>query len=321
MTCPVRHFATPSEAAASRPSGSVRRSHRLRWCRYRRLGGGAVGPLGTRRRCRSGERSAADTSGDPFRPAQSAMLRSYDRLARIHRSAVTSEGGELCCRYTASPLNSPLCNRRRPRPRSCGSRRGRSSAPDASSACAPEPYRRPPSTMEQPSRSSRDLESLSEHGLLRPGDMHELSALDLVRRFREQIDADMAWATVRRRRFRRRASAIKVASFALTSSRVVLGLRQTSTWASIALGMAGLVTVLNAVEPFANWRSCWVSMEDAQYKLNRLRDEIDFYLLSTRSDDITDEKSRELFDQWQQVWSGVSRQWLQFRRADGGGTT
>jgi hypothetical protein len=102
---------------------------------------------------------------------------------------------------------------------------------------------------------------------------------------------------------------------------VILGLQQLSTWASIALGMVGVVTVLNAVEPFANWRSRWVLMEDAQYKLNRLRDEFDFHLLSTRSDDITDEKSRELFDQWQQVWSGVSRQWLQFRRADGGGTT
>jgi hypothetical protein len=41
------------------------------------------------------------------------------------------------------------------------------------------------------------------------------------------------------------------------------------------------VTVLGALETFFNWRSRLVLMEEAQYRLNRLRDEIDYYLAAT----------------------------------------
>lgn len=74
------------------------------------------------------------------------------------------------------------------------------------------------------------------------------------------------------------------ATLALTaSSTVVLGIQAIPSRASIALPMVALVTVLGALETFFSWRSRWVLMEETQYRLNRLRDEMDYYLVATPS--------------------------------------
>ena len=57
-------------------------------------------------------------------------------------------------------------------------------------------------------------------------------------------------------------------------------------------------------------------MEEAQYRLNRLRDEIDYYLVATPRADITKEKLDEFFAQQQDIWSDVSRRWIEFRKMD-----
>jgi hypothetical protein len=48
--------------------------------------------------------------------------------------------------------------------------------------------------------------------------------------------------------------------------------------AAIALPMVALVTVIGGLEAYFNWRSLWVLMEETQYRLNRIRDEMDYYL-------------------------------------------
>jgi hypothetical protein len=57
-------------------------------------------------------------------------------------------------------------------------------------------------------------------------------------------------------------------------------------------------------------------MEEAQYRLNRIRDEIDYYLVVTPSADVTREKLDEFFEEQQAVWSDVSRRWIEFRKID-----
>ena len=37
-------------------------------------------------------------------------------------------------------------------------------------------------------------------------------------------------------------------------------------WSGLGFSLVALVTVINAVEPFFNWRSRWVLMEEAQYR-------------------------------------------------------
>ena len=37
-----------------------------------------------------------------------------------------------------------------------------------------------------------------------------------------------------------------------------------------------LVALISALEPFFNWRSRWILMEEAQYRLQRIRDELEY---------------------------------------------
>src|SRR4029079_5936210 len=96
-------------------------------------------------------------------------------------------------------------------------------------------------------------------------------------------------------------------------STVVLGIGAIPAQTAIALPMVALVTVLGALETFFNWRSRWVLMEQAQYRLNRLRDQMDYYLVVTPSDQLDRETLDRFFIQQQHVWSDVSRRWIEFR--------
>jgi hypothetical protein len=68
-------------------------------------------------------------------------------------------------------------------------------------------------------------------------------------------------------------------------------------------------------------------MEEAQYRLNRLRDEIDYYLAVTPPDAVEREMLDRFFADQQLIWNDVSRRWIEFRSLDtpqpspGSGTT
>jgi len=135
--------------------------------------------------------------------------------------------------------------------------------------------------------------------------------------FRELVSADMAWADSRKKRFRRWASLVRLAALLLTAaSTVVLGIPEIPVRASIALPMVALVTVLGGLETFFNWRSRWVLMEEALYRFNRLRDEMDHYLVSTPEPELTREQLEGYFREQQVIWADVSRQWIEFRKLD-----
>ena len=135
--------------------------------------------------------------------------------------------------------------------------------------------------------------------------------------FRDLVSADMDWADVRKRRFRRRASIVRVAALLLTAaSTVVLGIQEIPGRASIALPMVALVTVLGGLETFFNWRSRWVLMEETRYSLNRLRDDMDYYIVATPTSELSRDRLQEFFDQHQSTWADASRQWVEFRKLD-----
>ena len=166
-------------------------------------------------------------------------------------------------------------------------------------------------------RAPRDVLP-SEKGFLElAGRTADLPLRDVFIHFRDLVSADMDWTDSRKIRFRTRASRVKIAALGLTAlSTIVLGIPFIPARASIALPMVALVTVLGALETFFNWRSRWVLMEEAQYRLNRLRDEIDYYLVVTPSAELNQEKLNGFFEDQQAVWSDVSRRWIEFRKID-----
>lgn len=50
--------------------------------------------------------------------------------------------------------------------------------------------------------------------------------------------------------------------------------------------------------------------------LNRIRDEVDFYLVTTPTAELDKDRLRRLFEDQQAIWSEVSRRWIEFRQLD-----
>ncbi len=62
--------------------------------------------------------------------------------------------------------------------------------------------------------------------------------------------------------------------------------------------------------------SRWVLMEETQYRLNRIRDEMDYYLVTTSAADLDRDRLRRFFTDQQDIWNDVSRRWIEFRKLD-----
>jgi hypothetical protein len=107
----------------------------------------------------------------------------------------------------------------------------------------------------------------SEKGLFElAGRQAGLPLREVAMHFRDLISAD--WADSRKARFRRSASRVNLASLVLAAlATVVLGIEAIPGRSWVALPPVATVTVLGALEPFFNWRSRWVLMEEAQYRL------------------------------------------------------
>jgi drug/metabolite transporter (DMT)-like permease len=104
-----------------------------------------------------------------------------------------------------------------------------------------------------------------------------LAPQQVAARLQGQVGDGIAWARRRKARFRRSASAIRMLSLVLAvTSTIILGLQHLNFWTGLAFSLVAVGTLVSAVEPFFNWRSRWILMEEAQYKLQRIRDELDY---------------------------------------------
>ncbi|WP_327286293.1 SLATT domain-containing protein [Streptomyces sp. NBC_01205] len=137
------------------------------------------------------------------------------------------------------------------------------------------------------------------------------AAAFLLDRIRQGND----YARGKKKRFGRGASVTKVATLLLSAaSTVILGLQNLDAWAGLALACVALVTLLGAVEPFFNWRSRSVLMEEAQYRFQRLADDLEYLVASTATHELTFDQLDVIFGRYQTIWEDLSRTWLEHRR-------
>jgi hypothetical protein len=140
-------------------------------------------------------------------------------------------------------------------------------------------------------------------------------------RLQGQIADGITWARRRKAKFRRSASAIRMLSLILAvASTIILGLQHLNFWTGLAFSLVAVGTLVNAVEPFFNWRSRWILMEEAQYRLQRIRDELDYHLLKTPSADVALDELDPVFQRLQGVWTETSERWLAYRRGGQAGS-
>ena len=85
-----------------------------------------------------------------------------------------------------------------------------------------------------------------------------LSAYEAILRLRTWTLSANSYSRSRKNRFRLFSSATKILSLVLSgAATIILGLQNLTFWAGLGFSLVALTTVVNAIEPFFNWRSRW----------------------------------------------------------------
>lgn len=97
--------------------------------------------------------------------------------------------------------------------------------------------------------------------------------------------------------------------------------RRTSSQTELAsergyLELVGRQPDLPLRDAFFTWRSRWLLMEETQYRMNRLRDDMDYYLVTTPAAELRQGKLDRFYAEQQDLWADVSRRWVEFRKHD-----
>ena len=83
-----------------------------------------------------------------------------------------------------------------------------------------------------------------------------------------------------------------------------------------AFVFGSLANLLNALEPFFNYRVLWIEHEEAEGKLYRLKDEIEYYIVGTTSENIDLDMLDGFLKRYLEIWNKLSKAWIDNRRRD-----
>jgi hypothetical protein len=102
---------------------------------------------------------------------------------------------------------------------------------------------------------------------------------------------------------------------------IILGLQNLTLWAGLGFSLVALTTVVNAVEPFFNWRSQWVLAEEAQHGFYRLQEDLEYLVATRRPEELKVDDLEEFYNKYKKTWNEFSKKWLVNRRrvAESGG--
>lgn len=119
---------------------------------------------------------------------------------------------------------------------------------------------------------------------------------------------------------RKKATYVKLSVILLSGiATVLLGLQLpnlTLPFKNIAFVLTALVTVLNALEPFFNFRALWVEHEIALWKFYRLKDKTELYLAGNRIENISIEKVNSFQVEYESIWNDLSQSWINYRKQE-----
>ncbi len=124
----------------------------------------------------------------------------------------------------------------------------------------------------------------------------------------------------RKVRFRLLSTATRLVSLVLSgAATIILGLQNLTFWAGLGFSMVALTTVINAVEPFFNWRSRWVLAEEAQHGFYRLQEDLEFLVATQQREELKPEDMDKLYVRYRSIWDNFAEKWLESRRRAGNG--
>lgn len=147
-----------------------------------------------------------------------------------------------------------------------------------------------------------------------------MTPLELANFVRRQYYKDRNYLRLKRRRWSIGAIFIRLVALGLSgAATIILGLSQLSGTAALGFALSAVVTLVTALEPFFNFRSRWVSADEALARWHRAEEELTLYT-ATRLDSALTIDAIAQFDQMRRdEWSRFSQDWLSDRRSGGAG--
>lgn len=146
-----------------------------------------------------------------------------------------------------------------------------------------------------------------------------LTPIQLADHLDTWLDSSIARSRRKRRRAQAASSTIKLGILGLTAgSTIILGIQDLDFWTGIGFALVAVATVASAIEPFFNWRSRWVLMEEQMHRFHRLQDELRMRVAATDDGQLSHDVVEHFFDRYSEIWSSTSHRWLEYRRADRG---
>lgn len=119
---------------------------------------------------------------------------------------------------------------------------------------------------------------------------------------------------------RKKASSLKIATITMSGlGSILLGLQISgfdSIFRNLAFVLVTVVTLVNALEPFFNYRSLWIEQEKALAGFYKVKDDFEFYLAGTDLNNVDNGKLNQIYGELSEVWDKHNNAWLTHRKAD-----
>jgi hypothetical protein len=142
-----------------------------------------------------------------------------------------------------------------------------------------------------------------------------LTPIQLAEQLNDRIAAAIAYTRRKRTGFRSASSILKLGTIALSAaSTIILGVQDLDFWTGVGFALVALATVGAAIEPFFNWRSRWVLMEEQLYRFHRLQDDLAMTVAATGEDRLAQATIEGFYREYRAIWDSTSERWLENRR-------
>jgi hypothetical protein len=155
-----------------------------------------------------------------------------------------------------------------------------------------------------------------------PGKTEKLEIDNKVDFIKEYIEISIKDMKKHRKENQRRASIIKVSTLVFSSlATILLGVQlniQESILKNVAFVFSAIVTLLNAMEPFFNFRALWIEHEQGLANMYRLQNDLDFYLAGRKTEDIDPNKIEVFRKRYEEIWNSLNENYIRFRRTESG---
>ncbi len=134
-------------------------------------------------------------------------------------------------------------------------------------------------------------------------------------RLTQYLDASIKDMGAKRKRNQRLASILKLASLILSAAATfVLALGDDRTLQVIALACTASLTVLNAVDPYFNFRALWIEHEHAKSQFFSLYDRVRFYAEGRAGADVDMKVVMGFYGEYEEIWENLGEAWDRARR-------